>query len=111
MDHDFDAQRADTFATFAEMAAENDLPDLADLDFFFVAARPDADWRPLAQELEQADFLCDWVDDDEAGDTPYLIATLTEQPVSAQSLWIAEETATRIALPHGFAPEGWGMEG
>ena len=111
MDHDFDAQKADTFATFKELAAENTLPDEADLDFFFVAGSAEADWRPLAQELEQADFLCDWVDDDEAGDTPYLIATLPDQPVSAQAIWVAEELATQIALRHGFVPEGWGMEG
>ena len=55
--------------------------------------------------------MCDWVDDVDEGEAPYLVATLADQPVSAQSIWVAEETATRVALQHGFAPDGWALEG
>ena len=44
MSHDFAAQRAETFDAFAEMIGDGGLPDVADLDFFFVAAVQPADW-------------------------------------------------------------------
>lgn len=111
MSHDFAAQRAETFDAFAEMIGDGGLPDVADLDFFFVATAQPADWAGLAAALEQADFMCDWVDDVDEGEAPYLVATLADQPVSAKSIWVAEETATRVALQHGFTPDGWALEG
>ena len=46
----------------------------------------------------------------EGDDPPYLVATLPEQLISATGIWIGEELATRAALSHGFAPDGWGLE-
>lgn len=110
VEHDFKTQKDDTFQAFAELSAETDLPGTADLDFFFIQDSDEADWVPLARALEQQDFLCDWVDDDEEAEMPYLIATLSDQPLSAQSIWAAEEIATKLALEHGFLPDGWGLE-
>jgi hypothetical protein len=110
MDHDFAAQRKDTQNTFAEMQAEHDLPEEADVDYFFLPAEEGADWRALAEALSQEGFDCEWVEDDE-GEPPYLVATLPDQFVSASGIWIGEETATRIALAHGFTPDGWGLLG
>ncbi len=109
MPHDFENQRAETRAAFDEMQAEQGLPEEADIDYFFVAAREDADWRELAEALTREEFECEFIEDDT--DTPYLVATLRDQAVSAQGIWIGEELATRIALEHGFAPDGWGLEG
>lgn len=105
MAHDFAAQRDETFAAFAEMAAEGDLPDLADLDFFFLPDQEEADPQKLSRALEALDFLCHWAEGEAE-----LIATLPDQPLSATAIWIAEELATRVALEHGFRPDGWGLE-
>ena len=113
MTHDYAAQKAETFRVFNELTAEHALPDVADLDIFLIPASAEADWVPLARVLEENEFLCDWVDDDEDAkeDGPYLLVTLPDQPISAQSIWIAEELATKLALEHGFEPDGWGLEG
>lgn len=116
MEHDFDAQKAETLSAFADIDTAQDVPDTADVDFFFVPRDDAADWRPLADRLTREGYDCEWVDgtagDEEAepDEDPYLVATLPDQPLSAQSVWMAEEHATRIALDHGFAPDGWGFE-
>lgn len=109
MSHDFKAQKAETTSTYAEMQAEHGLPDVADVDYFFVATGEDADWRALADVLTRSDYICEFVEDD--GDQPYLVASLTDQAISADGIWVGEEVATRAALDHGFAPDGWGMQG
>ena len=65
MTHDYAAQKAETFRVFKELSAEHALPDVADLDIFLIPASAEADWVPLARVLEENEFLCDWVDDDE----------------------------------------------
>ncbi|NVL02862.1 ribonuclease E inhibitor RraB [Ruegeria pomeroyi] len=110
MPHDFAAQRAGTVAAFNELQAEHGLPEVADVDYFFVPARDGADWRPLAEELSREGFACEFFEA-EGEDAPYLAATLPDQIISATGIWIGEELATRTALPHGFAPDGWGLEG
>ncbi|MBS0125909.1 ribonuclease E inhibitor RraB [Thetidibacter halocola] len=107
MPHDMATQKAETLAAYAEMAAEGPLPDTADIDYFLVPTSDEADWRPLADALSREGYDCQYVEDDGA---PYLVATLTDQALSAESLWIGEEVATRLALEHGFAPDGWGLE-
>ncbi|MBY6066786.1 hypothetical protein KUW17_08545 [Leisingera aquaemixtae] len=112
MPHDFDAQRAGTVAAFNDLQAEHGLPEVADVDYFFVPARTGADWRPLAEELSREGYSCSWVSADEAeGGSPYLAATLPDQIISATGIWIGEEVATRAALSRGFAPDGWELEG
>jgi hypothetical protein len=107
MTHDFAAQKAETRAAYDEMSADEPLPEMADVDYFLVPSDPEADWRPLADALTREGYVCEYIEDD---GTPYLVATLTDHAVSAESLWIGEEVATRLALDHGFAPDGWGLE-
>lgn len=109
MSHDFTAQKAETTATYSEMQAEHGLPDVADVDYFFVPATDEADWRALADVLSRADYICEYIEED--GEEPYLVATLTDQAVSAEGIWIGEDVASRAALDHGFTPDGWGLEG
>ena len=117
MPHDFAAQKAETRAAYEDLQAEHGLPDIADIDYFFLPDSAAADWRPLADALSREDFDCQYVEPEPDGDgeddenAPYLVATLRDQIVSAEGIWIGEETATRIALAHGFRPDGWGMEG
>jgi hypothetical protein len=109
MPHDFAAQRAETVAAFDDMQDKHGLPEVADVDYFFVPTTSDCNWQPLAQALSREGYACTFHDAE--GDTPaYLTATLPEQIISATGIWIGEELATRAALEHGFAPDGWGLE-
>lgn len=112
--HDFAAQKAETYASFAEMADAEGLPGIADIDYLFLPG-PGADWTRAIIALSDAGYAAER-QDPEPGDAdfaegPWLTATLTDQPVSALSVWLGEETATRIALDHGFIPDGWGFLG
>ncbi|AHD00160.1 ribonuclease E inhibitor RraB [Leisingera methylohalidivorans] len=112
MPHDFETQRAGTVAAFNDLQAEHGLPEAADVDYFFVPARDGADWRALAEALSREGYSCRYLSAEEAEDgIPCLAATLPEQIISATGIWIGEEVATRTALAHGFAPDGWGLEG
>lgn len=110
MAHDFAAQQAETFAVYAELQSEHGLPEVADVDYFFVPSSEGADWRPLADALSNEGYDCQYIEGDKT-DAPYLMATLPEQIISASGIWISEEVATRAALEHGFLPDGWGLEG
>ena len=108
MAHDFNAQKTDTTAALAQIADQNDLPDMADLDFFFVPTEKTAHWPALAGALTKQGFICEFIENDE-DNQPYLVATVEDQPVTATGIWISEDVATRTALEHGFAPDGWGF--
>ena len=109
--HDFDAQRAETVATHDALRTEHGLPEIADVDYFLVPTSEDADWRPLADQLSREGYDCQYIEDDENAEGPYLVASLSEQIISATGIWIGEEVATRAALEHSFRPDGWGLEG
>lgn len=113
MSHDFAAQRAETDRAYREMRDEGDLPEVADVDYFLIPTTEEADWRPLAEALSVEGFDCEWIEpaaeNGEEEDGNYLVATLPDQLVSADGIWIGEEIASRIALSHDFAPDGWGL--
>ncbi len=108
MAHDFAAQRAETYATFADIAEGVDLPDVADIDYAFVAGAA-ADWDAAEAALSEAGFDCARVEDEDG--TLYLATCLPDQPVTAMAIWLGEETATALTLPHDFHPDGWGFLG
>jgi hypothetical protein len=105
--HDFAAQRRDTFEVFAGMARENVLPDEADIDYQFVPS-DQADWDGFETALVSAEFGCTRIDASPENHA-YLQATLHDQPLSALTIWMGEEMATKLALAHGFLPDGWGF--
>jgi len=105
MSFDFAAQKAETFATFAEIQAQADVPETADVDYMFVAT-DGADWGAFETALDMAGFDAEReLDNDE----PYLVAILADQPISALTIWMGEDMASKIALKHGFTPDGWGF--
>ena len=105
MSHDFAAQKAETYAVFADIQAQADVPDFADVDYMFEAGAG-ANWDAFEAALDAAGFDCER----ETGDgAPYLVAILADQPVSALTIWMGEEMATKIGLLHGFTPDGWGL--
>ncbi|AFO92163.1 hypothetical protein D1822_12140 [Phaeobacter inhibens] len=108
MAHDFDTQKAETFSAFSDLQAEGDLPFEADLDLFFVSGEADKEWMPLAEALADIGFHTQWAEAE--GDEPAtLIATMPDQILSASAIWMVEEVATRVAIDHGFRPDGWGF--
>ncbi len=105
MSHDFSAQKAETYAVFADIQTQAEVPDFADVDYMFNAG-PQADWDAFEAALDAAGFDCER----ETGNgTAYLVAILADQPVSALTIWMGEEMATKIGLLHGFTPDGWGL--
>ncbi|MFX0543758.1 ribonuclease E inhibitor RraB [Roseovarius sp. S4756] len=108
MTHDFAAQKAETYAVWAEITEAADLPDVADIDYAFVPGNG-AEWDAAELALSEAGFETARVKDEEG--IPYLAACLPDQPATAMSVWLGEEAATRLVLPHGFQPDGWGFEG
>ncbi len=110
MSHDYAAQKAETVRVFEEMSTQNGMPDSADIDYFLIPVAEDANWRALADVLTRQGYACEYFDEDQDAESPYLTATLLDQAVSAQGIWIGEEVATQHALEHGFAPDGWGLE-
>lgn len=111
MAHDFAAQKAESAAVLGELSAKHDLPDIADVDYFLVPDTDGTDWEPLAEALTKAEFVCEFFSAQEDEDASYLMASLSDQPVTLTGIWIGEETATRIGLEHGFSPDGWGLTG
>jgi hypothetical protein len=106
--HDFDTQKAETFSAFSDLQAEGDLPFEADLDLFFVSSDGTSDWMPLAEALADLGFHTQWAEA-EGDDPATLIATMPDQILSASAIWMVEEVATRVAIDHGFRPDGWGF--
>ncbi|MBV2359759.1 ribonuclease E inhibitor RraB [Thalassococcus sp. CAU 1522] len=105
--HDFAAQRAATIETYRALS-EDGLPDIADVDYFFVPESDAANWDAAVAALHDEGYDCSEVEDE---DGVYLAATLQDHVISAEGIWFGEEVATRIALRHGFTPDGWGFEG
>ncbi|WP_458789915.1 ribonuclease E inhibitor RraB [Yoonia sp. MH D7] len=105
MTHDFAAQKAETYAVFADIQSQSDLPDFTDVDYMFAAGAA-ADWDGFEAALDAAGFDTEREDDN---GTPYLVAILADQPISALTIWMGEEMATKIAFNHGFTPDGWGL--
>ena len=105
MSHDFAEQKAETYAVFNDLREKVEIADTADIDYMFEAS-PDADWDAFEAALDVAGFDTEREDGD---GTPNLVAILADQPVSALTIWMGEEMATKIALLHGFTPDGWGL--
>ena len=105
MSHDFTEQKAETYAVFADIQAQADVPDIADVDYMFTAG-PAANWDAFEAALDAAGFDTERENDNDA---PYLVAILADQPISALTIWMGEEMATKIGLLHGFTPDGWGL--
>lgn len=108
MSHDFASQKSETYAVWDEIAEAADLPDVADIDYAFVPGES-ANWDAAETALSEAGFETARVEDEEG--TLYLAACLPDQPATAMSVWLGEEAATRMLLPLGFMPDGWGFEG
>ena len=101
MSHNYESQRKDTYATFAESKGVK-LPNEAVVDFLFFLEELDANWAALEKALRAEGFKTRRLDDGVS-----LIASYGPMPVTPEAIWQQERAATTIALKHGFYPDGW----
>lgn len=102
--HDYDAQRAETFETFDELRKEPDLPKRAVVHFLFFAEVTDPDWAGIETALAAKGFTVER-DEDEA----MIDAAIGPIDVTPDSIWEKERLSTEIALRFDFYPDGWDM--
>lgn len=103
--HNYEAQRRDTFATFKQAAKGVRLPKAAVVDYIFFVEENDANWGACEKALKAAGFR---TKRDSDGIT--LIASYGPIPVTPEAIWEQERNATSIALAHDFYPDGWELD-
>lgn len=101
MSHNYESQRKDTYATFAQSKGVK-LPKEAVVDFIFFIEEIDANWAALEKAMRAEGFRTRRLED---GVT--LIASYGPMPVTPEAIWLQERAATTIALKHDFYPDGW----
>jgi hypothetical protein len=101
MDHNFEAQRRDTYDTFKQSKGIS-LPKTAVIDYAFFIEELDASWPALERALRLEGFKTRRLTDGET-----LVASIGPIPVTAEEVWKYERIATSIALKHDFYPDGW----
>lgn len=101
MSHNYESQRKDTYATFAQSKGVK-LPKEAVIDFLFFIEELDADWAKLERALKAEGFRTRRLEDGET-----LVASYGPMPVTPEAIWLQERIATTIALKHDFYPDGW----
>ncbi|MDZ4096214.1 MAG: hypothetical protein U1D35_15050 [Paracoccaceae bacterium] len=104
MSHDYEAQRAETFATFVELRQDADLPAMAVVHFLFYAEDMDPDWGPVEKALQAKGFTTR-----REVDEGMLEASIGPIAVTPESIWQFERQSTEIALRSDFYPDGWDM--
>lgn len=101
MSHNYETQRKDTYATFAQSKGVR-LPKEAVVDFLFFIEELDANWGALEKALKAEGFRTRRLEDGET-----LVASYGPMPVTPEAIWLQERAATTIALKHDFYPDGW----
>lgn len=101
MDHNFEAQRRETYDTFRQSKGIS-LPKTAVVEYAFFIEENDASWTALERAMRMEGFKTRRLKD---GDT--LVASIGPIAVTAEEIWKYERIATSIALKHDFYPDGW----
>lgn len=102
MSHNYMAQRAETFETFASMGKGVGLPKQAVVDFQFFPEEVDADWDGLEAALRKKGFKTTRFEDEGTLD-----ASFGPIDITPDSIWEQERIATEVALKFDFNPDGW----
>lgn len=100
MDHNFEAQRRETYDTFKQSKGIS-LPKTAVVEYAFFIEELDASWPALERALRMEGFQTRRADKDT------LVASIGPIPVTAEEIWKYERISTSIALKHDFYPDGW----
>ena len=105
MPHDFEKQRQDTILVWSDIANRNpNLPEKINLDIHFLPNSDASDKKEFKVSLEEVGFLVKVYEDDETVE-----ASINSIEASVDEVWYYEERATKLALIHGFRPDGWGF--
>ena len=105
MDHNYDAQRRETFETFEQAAKDRiKLPALSVVEFIFIIEELDAKWGPFEKALRAKGFRTRREPDGET-----MIVIRGPMPITPDAIWEQERLATEIALAHDFYPDGWDL--
>ncbi len=100
MDHNFEAQRRETFDTFRQSKGTS-LPKTAVVEYAFFIEELDASWPALERAMRMEGFQTRRADKDT------LVASIGPIAVTAEEIWKYERISTSIALKHDFYPDGW----
>jgi hypothetical protein len=100
MDHNFEAQRRETYDTFKQSKGIS-LPKTAVVEYAFFIEELDASWPALERALRMEGFRTRRADKDT------LVAAIGPIAVTAEEIWKYERISTSIALKHDFYPDGW----
>ena len=100
MDHNFEAQRRETYDTFKQSKGIS-LPKTAVVEYAFFIEELDASWPALERALRMEGFQTRRADKDT------LVASIGPIAVTAEEIWKYERISTSIALKHDFYPDGW----
>ena len=101
MEHNFETQRRETYASFKDIKGVK-LPKEAVVEFAFFVEELDADWGAFEKALRKEGFKTRRLEDGET-----LVAACGPMPVTPEAIWLREREATSIALKFEFYPDGW----
>jgi hypothetical protein len=103
---DWAEQKRDTVYTYDQLRKEAGLAPGAriTLDLQFLPAETDSDERAFVAALERAGYDVTLTPGD-----PTVEASMDDTPFTVDAIWKHEERTTRLALNHGYAPDGWGF--
>ncbi len=100
--HNYEAQRRETFSTFKTAGTSVKLPKTAVIEYLFFLEELDANWGACEKALHKAGFKTRREADGET-----LVALFGPIPVTPEAIWEQERNATSIALEFDFYPDGW----
>ncbi|MEM7191131.1 MAG: hypothetical protein AAF439_16080 [Pseudomonadota bacterium] len=107
-DWDWDAQRADTAWTIEHLIETQDLTPgmIVTLEVQTIAAdTPDRDAYIAA--LKDRGYGGSAYANDDGEET--IEVSIPDTPFTEDAIWAAECAVTKIALSHGYQPDGWGF--
>lgn len=109
---DIESQQAATRYTVAQLIAEKNVPENANITlelFFIPTENPDSE--ALLKALKTFGYMAEpETETVEGGGTRIaILVTIENLELSADNIWLHEERTTKIALPRGYAPDGWGF--
>ena len=105
MTHDFEVQKQETFWVWSDISTRNpNLPDKINLDIQFLETSTNSDKDSFKASLEEAGFSVVFYEEDGT-----IEASVNMIDASAGAVWSHEKRATKLALIHGFKPDGWGF--
>lgn len=103
--HDFEKQKQETIWVWSDISNRNtDLPAKINLDIQFLKTSTNSNRENFKISLEGAGFSVAFYEEDETVE-----ASVNMIDASVEAIWLHEERATKLALVHGFKPDGWGF--